>query len=120
MSAALPELPKLDPVKVAEALRLSTCGMTAENVQGMSDMYHRWHTSEAIGDVYGIHHQTVLRLLRKSGVTIRKSGQMTVWIPEFIASVKALRESGLSWDNVAERAGVSKQTLFNARKKGIL
>lgn len=110
----------LDPTKVAAAVAQSRRGLTVEKVQQIAEMYARRHTTTSIGEHFHVDPGTVHRVLLILDVPMRQAGQQTVWTNEFTSAVKALRASGLSWDKVAQRAGISRTTLANARRRGVL
>lgn len=81
--------------------------VTASVSQRIAERYRGGASQKSIAAEFGIHRETVMRILRAGGVEKRKP----VLGDEHLAEVRRLYESGLSTPVIGRRYGVSQRTV---------
>lgn len=71
----------IDPAKLEKVARGLLSGLTPAQLQEMADLYARRYSAKKIGDQFGVGADTVCKLLRRMGVTLRRPGAQTVSAP---------------------------------------
>ncbi len=111
------QLPSLDaPVRRSPERPNRLKRLSEEQVQQLAEGYEAGATVYELGDQFGISRQTVGKILKQHGVTMRRQGLT----PDQIDEAVRLYEAGWSLARIGERMDVNDTTvLTRLRERGV-
>lgn len=111
---------RIDPAKLQQVADGLLTGLTPAQLQEIVDLYERGYSGKKIGPMFGVSWQTVLAVLRKLGVEIRRGGAPTVLTPAIKAETRKLLDQGVKRVAIGAIVGVSPSTIRDAITRGDL